>query len=257
MILFLNCVIASGQCDFQVMHLSGSATVNGVSVSVSSAGTVGFNEDYCESTAPYLIGGLGTSGLYTFQFSPPVSSLSLNFSGISNNGNNMEEIQVFVNGIHFAIGAIGTPNNCDPLATLTPEGNIIGCTNCMVSGWSDTIIDGPISELTVQDVVISGEPNAAIFSLFICEADFSVHSSKSQNLEVFPNPFSTYTIIKTNKILENAVVEIYDLTGKVVRRIVDVRNSVKITRGNLKSGIYLMKVVENNQIIAFKKLIVE
>jgi hypothetical protein len=68
--------------------------------------------------------------------------------------------------VHYAIPVPGIANGCDPLAVLTAGGDIEGCAGCGVSGWRNTRIGGPISQMVVTDTLISGGPNGAIFSIF-------------------------------------------------------------------------------------------
>jgi gliding motility-associated-like protein len=162
----------SAQCTNQVTNVSGTVTIGCTNVTVTSAGTVDVLTTYCASTTPFFIGynygtGSGT-GSYTFTFSPPVSSLTLNVSGISEDPTNAEEIRLYVNGVHYAIPAAGTPNGCDPMAVLTGSGDIDACANCSVSGWNGTTIAGPISSLVVLDTLLRGAAAGSLFSLFIC-----------------------------------------------------------------------------------------
>jgi gliding motility-associated-like protein len=162
------------QCTNQVTHTSGTQVINCVNITATPFGGADVLPSYCPGvTTPYLIGysfaNGNQSGGYTFNFSPPVSAVTLNFSGLSNTPPSSEEIMLFVNGVHYSIPAAGTTNLCDGMAVLTPGGNIGGCVGCSVSGWSGTNITGPISTLTVYDT-ISGVPNGALFSLYFCNA---------------------------------------------------------------------------------------
>lgn len=175
LLVLITCISNSSyaQCttSHQVTHLSGTVVINGIAVTVSSSGNVTNNSTYCAQTVPYFIGyapgpGSGT-GRYTFDFSPAVDSVRLNFSGLSNSAPSVERIVLRKNGVHYAIPQAGVANGCDALAVLTPEGDIGGCVGCGVSGWSGTRIGGgPISQMVVVDTVISGSPNGAIFSIF-------------------------------------------------------------------------------------------
>ena len=170
--------ITRSQCPNQVTHLTGTAIVNGVNVSVSTLGNVDDNTAYCVNTFPYFVGynslaGSG-DGSYTFDFSPPVNSLTLDFSGISNAGIGQEAVVLEINGVHYPIPAAGDPNGCDQMAVLTPDGDITGCTSCSVSGWLGTTIGGTISSLKVSDVAVWGSGNGAIFSLYRLRLQFHI-----------------------------------------------------------------------------------
>ncbi len=165
---------ASAQCTTQVTHTSGTTTIGCTDVTVTQSGMVDVNSVYCASTFPYFIGyNYGTqsgTGSYTFTFSPPINSATLNVSGLSESGLIYEEVHLYVNGAHYAIPSAGTSNGCDAMAVLTANGDIGACSQCGVSGWNGTNITGPISTLTVMDTVFYDQPNGGIFSLFICGA---------------------------------------------------------------------------------------
>ena len=173
-LVLLPHAVALGQCANQVLHTTGSAMVGGVNVTVTSTGRVDNYSSYCPAvTRPFFIGynfGTGSgSGSFTFTFSPPVTGMTLNFSGASCTGSDCEEIRLTINGAHYAMSGPGSNNACDPMAVITGAGDLRGCANCGVSGWSGTTISGPaMSSLTVEDFVVSGTPNGALFSLFLC-----------------------------------------------------------------------------------------
>ena len=159
----------------RVNHLSGSQTINDITVTVTSKGQTArlWTPNLCGGeTGPYFMGYntvdyTCSNGSYTFTFSPPVSEMKLNFTGLSSSSVYDEEMIVFVNGEHYEIQAVGTLNSCEKLAYLTNSGNFTGCYECSTSGWNDTRIEGPIYTLTVLDSVIKGEPAGALFALYI------------------------------------------------------------------------------------------
>jgi hypothetical protein len=213
-----------GQCTNQVLNLTGTTTINGIQVSVTSSGMVDSNSIYCNNTFPYFVGynyisGSG-NGTYTFNFSPAVNGITLNFSGISNNSS-QEVVVLNVNGLHYSIPFTGSLNSCDPLAMLTSSGDIIGCPGCGVSGWNGTTISGPITSLSVLDSTISGVPNGAIFSLFFCD---SLATNVEQNeikdrYQLFPNPFSTQTVLHSDNYLYNSTLTVNNYLGQTVMQI--------------------------------------
>ncbi len=252
------------QCTHQVLNLSGTTSVNGSLVTVTSAGIVDTNSQYCTATFPYFVGydissNMDGNGSYSFNFSPPISAATLNFSGLSNEFDDIEEIKLFVNGAHYQIPIAGTPNGCDSLAVLTPLGDIAACLGCPASGWNGTTIIGPIYSLTIQDTVISGSPSGAIFSLFICDIISEVVEVNdiSSNHQLFPNPFFTEAILKTNKFLNEASLLLYNLSGEKVKQIENISGkTVSILRDNLPSGLYFLHLTENNKTIMIDRVII-
>jgi hypothetical protein len=159
----------------RVSHLSGTQRINDIDVTVTSKGMIPILRPgtYCnKEAAPYFM-GYNTStyecatGSYTFTFSPPVAFVTLNFEGISSSDVYYEEVMIDVNGYHYPITETGSPTPCEPLAALTPNGNITGCENCSGSGWNGTHIEGPIYTLTITDSVIKGEPAGVLFGMYL------------------------------------------------------------------------------------------
>ncbi len=159
----------------RVNHLSGSQTINDIVVTVSSTGQTArlWTPNLCNGeTGPYFIGYntidyTCSNGSFTFTFSPPVSEVKLNFTGLSSSSVYDEEMIVYVNGEHYSIPEPGTLNSCEKLAYLSNSGNVTGCYECSTSGWNGTHIEGPIYTLTILDSVIKGEPAGALFALYM------------------------------------------------------------------------------------------
>lgn len=254
-----------GQCTYQVTHLDGSQSVNGVMVTVTSEGYFDYNSGYCPATKPYLIGAtyesmLSGKGSYSFIFSPPVSMLTLNFSGLSAPEGHYELVRLFVNGVHYSIPSPGTLNGCDDMAILTPEGDIAPCPGCILSGWKGTSIDGPIYSLKVQDTVLEGNPGGAIFSLFICDSiPVGFHDNKiTEKYHFSPSPLVNQSSLNFPPVKQKAVFTLFNLNGQLVKTVDNVQDGqVLINRDGLPSGIYSFVVKTESQIIANGKLVIE
>jgi hypothetical protein len=79
-------------------------------------------------------------------------------------------------------------------------------------------------------------------------------------LNIFPNPMSSYTAIelRDQSALFNANLEITDVMGRRVRYITDINSpSLYIERDILKSGLYFLRLRQDNKVIATEKLLVE
>lgn len=262
-IFALEVATVFGQCTNQVYNLSGDTTVNGILVTVTLSGIVDSNSIYCGATFPYFIGwnyssNMSGNGSYTFNFSPAISGITLNFSGVSNlAGWAIEEVKLFVNGAHYQIPIVGSSNGCDSLAVLSPLGDIDGCSGCAVSGWEGTTINGPIYSLSVKDTVILGDPRGAIFSLFICD---SVTTEVNENeipasYNLFPNPFFTEATLLTNKIFKDASLILFNSIGQKVKQISKITGrTVTIYRDNLPSGLFIFYLIQDNKTIKIGKL---
>ena len=251
------------QCLNQVSHTTGTQIVNGTSVTVTSSGTVDTNTVHCPSaTEPYFVGynwttGVSGDGSYTFQFSPPVDSLTLNFSGISDQNVHKEIVKLNVNGLHYQIPSAGIPNGCDSLAILTSSGNITGCTNCAASGWKGTTISGPITSLTVVDSVVSGSPSGAIFSLYLCNsATTEIQETNSLKFKVLPKPANDLLIIEGLNLITTSI-SMIDLVGQKMAIDPAIQtDQIFINCSDLPAGIYII-LIESDSLIETHKVIIK
>ncbi len=80
-----------------------------------------------------------------------------------------------------------------------------------------------------------------------------------QIITLYPNPFSTQTTIYVKGTsLQNALLSIYDVSGKEVNRIEKISsNLIIIDRNNLNNGTYFYRLVNNGQVVNIGKIIVE
>jgi hypothetical protein len=58
-------------------------------------------------------------------------------------------------------------------------------------------------------------------------------------MQIFPNP--TKSLLTFRNIPENSVIEIYNLDGKIVKRISSRRNEYILDISFLKKGLYIIK----------------
>jgi hypothetical protein len=257
----LNCSIVRSECTNQVTHLTGTVQVNGVNVTVTSSGLVDTFYTYCPNTFPYFIGaswqGITGTGSYSFIFSPPVSALTLNFSGITNNVTCCQEvIKLFVNGNHYAIPSTGVFNDCDSMAQLTSEGDITGCSNCNLSGWNGTTISGVISSLTVLDTMVLGaSTGGSLFSLFICNSHTTevIGPAEVTKINFYPNPFSTQLTFAISGN-EEATIIIYDIFSRLILQKTLI-NSTTINTEEFEEGIYFYELKNSKGVIKAGKII--
>ncbi|HEY4800574.1 MAG TPA: T9SS type A sorting domain-containing protein [Bacteroidia bacterium] len=83
------------------------------------------------------------------------------------------------------------------------------------------------------------------------------NSDRKSNATIFPNPFSTSATLKTNEILQNATIKVYNSFGKQVNQLNNVSGqAITIRRSELPSGIYFLQIIQKNKIIAEGKIII-
>lgn len=75
--------------------------------------------------------------------------------------------------------------------------------------------------------------------------------------EVFPNPFSTQTVLQADNFLNNATLMVYNCFGQTVRKITNISGkSATFYRDNLPNGLYFLRLTQENKHFETKKLII-
>ncbi len=92
--------------------------------------------------------------------------------------------------------------------------------------------------------------------------DTSLHEgvneiTQKNSIHIYPNPFSTQTTLKTDNLLHNATLTLYNLYGQTAKQFV-IRNSASfvISRDGLPSGLYFIRLVQDGKTVATDKLII-
>lgn len=78
-----------------------------------------------------------------------------------------------------------------------------------------------------------------------------------QSLKLSPNPFNNQTTLSFDQPVHNASIMISNTFGQVVQRIENINNqTIVLDRDNLKRGLYIICLTENNKVIAQTKLFI-
>ncbi len=78
-----------------------------------------------------------------------------------------------------------------------------------------------------------------------------------QEIHVYPNPFSEKLTIQTNQYLSNATLIIENILGQNVTQINNISGqSITIQRNNLPEGLFFIRLINNHNEIAAKKVII-
>lgn len=73
----------------------------------------------------------------------------------------------------------------------------------------------------------------------------------------YPNPFSTQTTLQTATPLQNASLTICNSAGQIVKQIKNISGqTVVFFRDNLPSGLYFLRLTENNKVFSVDKLVI-
>jgi len=77
------------------------------------------------------------------------------------------------------------------------------------------------------------------------------------SLEIYPNPFSGHTTLWTREHLLNATLTVNNCFGHTVMQLKNINGqTVVLNRDNLATGLYFVRLTQDNRIIATNKLII-
>jgi hypothetical protein len=123
--------------------------------------------------------------------------------------------------------------------------------------FSDSIID---TDVYVYSTHLWQHIGYYLLDDVIVEDSLMTHTlnySSHDNLDVFPNPFSKNTTVKIelNKNNINGVLQIIDVRGNIQKQINIQSDEIVVERENFPDGIYLLKVITDNETYS-KKIII-
>jgi hypothetical protein len=76
-------------------------------------------------------------------------------------------------------------------------------------------------------------------------------------IQLFPNPFSTQTVLQTDIFFHNATLTLFNPLGKEVKHIENISGqSIALYRDNLPAGLYFFRLTEKNKIFTTGKLVI-
>ncbi|MFZ4398774.1 MAG: InlB B-repeat-containing protein [Bacteroidales bacterium] len=186
---------------------------------------------------------VSTNSSYTFSVTSN-RNITANFSPIN---------QYYINAIvspvlSGTISGIGA-YNLNQLVTL----HATAFTSWYFDNWTENGI--VVSQDSIYSFsVISNKTLVANFKLFNSIPEFNIES----DIIVYPNPaISFITIGLKNRIKDNAVVQIYDVLGKLVlSQIFTNEFPININVDALKNGVYYINVRQKNNTALIKKLLI-
>jgi hypothetical protein len=86
-------------------------------------------------------------------------------------------------------------------------------------------------------------------------ANEEIENIRESNIyEIFPNPFSDYLYVSI-KEMGDSYIEVYDLLGKMRHYEKIYSNDQKINLTHLEKGIYLIKLITNQNMVSYEKVV--
>lgn len=136
---------------------------------------------------------------------------------------------------------------------------LVGYDENSKNGWVEIIAKGDQVEPTIWDIKYIKIEHSE-------EVIVSVSEPKQKNkellLNIFPNPFNTSTQIQiSSPIRQRAFINIYDITGSemVTKSIalLPTINKFNFDFGNFSSGVYILKLTTENNLLSEKLIVIK
>lgn len=123
------------------------------------------------------------------------------------------------------------------------------------SGPTGNVTTTPANPGSILEFTYQPSGSAKAMSQLLTESKVS-DDLRDKSIDVYPNPARTYFIIY-NYAVENRMVQLFDINGRLVRNIQIKELATRIDINNLSNGIYVLRVKEaNGKNIRTEKIVV-
>ena len=200
----------------------------------------------------------------TLQFVPSVNVASASSTGNSltpisisaaeliTNGETYESRLITLNNVTFQDSGVFADNTNYNVADGTDV------TICRVAFGDEDLIGETIPTNPVNITGLGGQFNAdyQIFPRYASDIidPLSLDNVNSNAFSLYPNPTNTGSVNITSNNTGDMLVEVYDILGKRVKNQTLTNNTLNVS--SLKSGIYIVKITQNNASVT-KKLVIK
>jgi len=114
----------------------------------------------------------------------------------------------------------------------------------------------------IHDLNCMSENDTTLYPTFStgqCSLTLNLNEDKNNlTYSIFPNPFSTQTTLQTDNLLHSATLTVDNCFGQQVKQIKNISGqTVVLSRDNLPSGLYFVRLTEENKIYTDKLIITD
>lgn len=145
---------------------------------------------------------------------------------------------------------------CSPSATITSTAQKNTTLTLLVPWLNHYLKNNSAAGVEFQNLIttasgITSQQNCSLLTTTI------PNEITQSTITIFPNPFSSATTLQMNVPLVNATLTVYSIYGETVVQRSDINGkSVVLSRENLASGVYFVRITEGSKIIAISKLVI-
>ena len=144
----------------------------------------------------------------------------------------------------------------------------LGNSSCNDISWSPVLTTQSVSTVGATTPIAFSFPgdnpiNWSLNNRYFYTADICNPSSvqtifaSADSWSIYPNPFSTQTMLQTDNFFHNASLTIDNYLGQTVKEIKNISGqSIILQRDNLPSGLYFVRLTQDGKAITTKKIII-
>jgi len=244
---------ANSQCHYIP---STSTATDTLSYSFSGGSFQSFG---CAPIDPtYWLSGNGNS--VTVTFVNPESYPSFRVWGV----NNDDTASVDINSVSYPLNASSASYDTKVVCGSSPGPNGIIFSGGKLTGpslanysYQNVQLNATnVTTITVNGLSGAGWGFAGVSVNCPLTGIGSLNTNRHQ-FTIFPNPLSIETTLQTDNLLRNATLTVDNCFGQTVKQIKNISGqTVVLSRDNLPSGLYFVRLTENNKTLAVDKLVI-
>jgi hypothetical protein len=257
--LTLNPLNSFSQCFGPIVNYFPS-TIDGVSVSQTFTGDVQvvttFTDCGVSSGATYLGGSVlsGSPFIQTLTFTNPINSVIYILNASDSTSSVCETFTFTVDSGVLSCSQDGS--SC----LYTQSGNIFSANSTpSYNGHSNAAYITLTSTVPYTKIYVSGTGgnNGSFMALCSNSANGIGNNNSNTYINVHPNPNNGNMFVNYN-ITTTAVMEIVDLNGNLVGtyNLSVTSTQIEMKNDKLQSGIYLYRIISNNTVVKFGKVVI-
>ena len=112
--------------------------------------------------------------------------------------------------------------------------------------------------VTLETISDSGCQHKLISGITVNTCIGVQNISENKSINISPNPFCSQTVLRTDNLLHNATLTVDNCFGQTVAQIKNINGqTVVFSRDNLASGLYFVRLTEDNKIFTDKLIITD
>lgn len=78
-----------------------------------------------------------------------------------------------------------------------------------------------------------------------------------KDINIYPNPSDSFVVIEMKNNIENGIIQLYDLNGKLLKEEVISKKTMRISTKELDAQVYLLHIIQNGKSVYNQKLIIQ